>query len=104
MPAAIKPGLTERIRSDPPVHYKDRRAAEYGRHRGVVNGVSILVSNSAHEPQNAFVDFQQLAHLEVHGRNARKKFGVVSFCARNRLKPGLQTVLGSGWLGLESRL
>jgi hypothetical protein len=36
-------------------------------------------SNSAHGPQNAFVDFQQLAHLEVHGRNARKKFGVVSF-------------------------
>jgi hypothetical protein len=36
-------------------------------------------SRSAHEPQNATTDFQQLAHFEVHGRNARKKFGVVSF-------------------------
>jgi hypothetical protein len=36
-----------------------------------------VASNSAHEPQNATADFQQLVHFEVHGRNARKKFGVV---------------------------
>jgi hypothetical protein len=47
-------------------------------------------SSSAHEPQNAFVDFQQLAHLEVHGRNARKKFGVVSFWL------GARTILSAG--------
>jgi len=28
-------------------------------------------SNSAHEPQNAVVDYQALTHFEVHGRNAR---------------------------------
>jgi hypothetical protein len=36
-------------------------------------------SGSAHGPQNANIDSQQLVHFEVHGRNARKKFGVVSF-------------------------
>jgi hypothetical protein len=37
------------------------------------------VVEAAHEPQNATIDFQQLVHFEVHGRNARKKFGVLSF-------------------------
>jgi hypothetical protein len=29
--------------------------------------------------KNAYADYQVLAHIEVHGRNARKKFGEVSF-------------------------
>jgi hypothetical protein len=33
---------------------------------------AFLASNSAHEPQNAYADYQVLAHFEVHGRNARK--------------------------------
>jgi hypothetical protein len=51
-------------------------------------------SSSAHEPQNGWLDLQRLVHFEVHGRNARKKSGVVSFWrwgrAKNRLKPELQ--------------
>jgi hypothetical protein len=30
-----------------------------------------LFSSPAHEPQNAFLDFQRLAHFEVYGRNVR---------------------------------
>ena len=33
----------------------------------------------AHESRNASIDSQRVAPGVVHGRNARKKFGVVSF-------------------------
>ena len=51
-----------------------------------------LASNSAHEPQNAVVDYQALTHFEVHGRNARKK---VSGKSHYESKPSLlRTSLG----------
>jgi hypothetical protein len=58
---------------------------------------------SAHEPQNAFPDFQRLAHLEVHGRKARIRSGKSHF-APDRLKAGLQTPRASAQGRLESRL
>ena len=37
------------------------------------------VVEAAHGPQSAFPDFQRLAHLEVHGRNARIRSGKSHF-------------------------
>jgi hypothetical protein len=44
-------------------------------------------SNSAHEAQNAPLDFQQLAHFQVHGRNARTCSGKSHFDSE-RAHPG----------------
>ena len=51
--------------------------------------ISLICGNSAHEPQNACIDYQQLTHFEVHGRSACDKFRGSLILAERRFVIGL---------------